>query len=171
MNGEYNINGSSFAIEGITSKDGRIFGKMGHSERYEENLFKNIYGNKMQDIFKNGVVGFKLQALNEFVCMKTAERAGVPTAHVDYRLFEDEPALIIERYDRTIGEDGTILRAHQEDLCQALGVMPFQKYTADGGPAVHDVLTLLGTTPAARLNMLLFTLMLFFSYLRIRFLR
>ena len=94
-------------------------------------------------IFKNGVVGFKLQALNEFVCMKTAERAGVPTAHVDYRLFEDEPALIVERYDRTIGKDGTILRAHQEDLCQALGVMPFQKYTADGGPAVRDVLTLL----------------------------
>ena len=59
MNGEYNINGSSFAIEGITSKDGRIFGKMGHSERYEENLFKNIYGNKMQDIFKNGVDYFK----------------------------------------------------------------------------------------------------------------
>lgn len=116
-------------------------------------------------IFKNGVVGFKLQALNEFVCMKTAERAGVPTAHVDYRLFEDEPALIIERYDRTIGEDGTILRAHQEDLCQALGVMPFQKYTADGGPAARDVLTLLGTAPAARLNILLFTLMLYFNYL------
>lgn len=59
MNGEFNINGSYYAIEGITSKDGRIFGKMGHSERYEEGLFKNIYGEKMQDIFRNGVNYFK----------------------------------------------------------------------------------------------------------------
>lgn len=59
MNGAFNINGSSYAIEGITSADGRIFGKMGHSERYEDGLFKNIYGNKMQDIFKNGVEYFK----------------------------------------------------------------------------------------------------------------
>ena len=59
MHGEYNINGSSYAIEGITSKDGRIFGKMGHSERYEDGLFKNIDGNKMQNIFKNGIDYFK----------------------------------------------------------------------------------------------------------------
>ncbi len=59
MNGVYNINGSSFAIEGITSADGRILGKMGHSERYEEGLFKNIYGEKLQDIFTNGVNYFK----------------------------------------------------------------------------------------------------------------
>ena len=59
MNGLYNINGSSFAIEGITSADGKIFGKMGHSERYEEGLFQNISGNKHQDIFTNGVNYFK----------------------------------------------------------------------------------------------------------------
>jgi phosphoribosylformylglycinamidine synthase len=59
MNGVYNINGSAYAIEGITSADGRIFGKMGHSERYEDGLFKNIYGNKMQNIFENGVNYFR----------------------------------------------------------------------------------------------------------------
>lgn len=59
MNGAYNINGSSCAIEGITSPDGRIFGKMGHSERYEEGLYKNIDGDKLQNIFKNGVDYFK----------------------------------------------------------------------------------------------------------------
>ena len=59
MNGEFNINGSSYAIEGITSVDGKIFGKMGHSERYEDGLFKNIYGEKLQNIFKNGVDYFK----------------------------------------------------------------------------------------------------------------
>ena len=59
MNGVYNINGSSFAIEGITSADGRILGKMGHSERYEEGLFQNIDGNKDQNIFVNGVNYFR----------------------------------------------------------------------------------------------------------------
>lgn len=59
MHGAYNVNGSAFAIEGITSADGRIFGKMGHSERYEEGLFKNIEGDKFQNIFKNGVDYFK----------------------------------------------------------------------------------------------------------------
>ncbi len=59
MNGAYNLNGSYYAIEGITSKDGRIFGKMGHSERYEDGLFKNIHGEKMQNIFQNGINYFK----------------------------------------------------------------------------------------------------------------
>ena len=55
----FNPNGSSYGIEGIISKDGLILGKMGHSERYEENLFKNIAGNKVQDIFVNAVNYFK----------------------------------------------------------------------------------------------------------------
>ncbi|TDT71980.1 phosphoribosylformylglycinamidine synthase [Hypnocyclicus thermotrophus] len=59
MNGIYNPNGSYMAIEGIISKDGKIFGKMGHSERMGENLYKNIDGNKVQNIFENGVKYFK----------------------------------------------------------------------------------------------------------------
>ncbi|MBE6220694.1 MAG: phosphoribosylformylglycinamidine synthase [Rikenellaceae bacterium] len=55
----YNPNGSSFGIEGIISKNGQILGKMGHTERYEENLFKNIHGNKQQSIFANAVNYFK----------------------------------------------------------------------------------------------------------------
>lgn len=59
MNGEYNPNSSMYAIEAITSLDGRILGKMGHSERYEDELLKNIEGNKFQDIFTNGINYFK----------------------------------------------------------------------------------------------------------------
>lgn len=55
MDGLDNINGSSMAIEGILSEDGRIFGKMGHSERWEDGLFQNIAGDKDQNIFANGV--------------------------------------------------------------------------------------------------------------------
>ena len=100
-------------------------------------------------ILKNGVVGFRLQALNEYVCMRTAERCGVAVAHVDYRLFEDEPALIVERYDRVRDAAGKVVRLHQEDLCQALSVMPDSKYAEDGGPAARDVLRLLAQTDTA----------------------
>ena len=54
----YNINGSYAAIEGLTSPDGRILGKMGHSERVGQNIAKNIPGNKLQPIFENGVKYF-----------------------------------------------------------------------------------------------------------------
>ena len=53
MTSPYNPNGSSYAIEGIVSPDGQILGKMGHSERYEENVFKNISGERRQSIFEN----------------------------------------------------------------------------------------------------------------------
>ncbi|MFU7515180.1 phosphoribosylformylglycinamidine synthase [Clostridium sp. HCS.1] len=55
MDMPYNPNGSMLAIEGITSPDGRILGKMGHSERIGEDLYKNIPGNFDQKIFKAGV--------------------------------------------------------------------------------------------------------------------
>ena len=55
----YNPNGSTWAIEGITSPDGRVFGKMGHSERVGENLYKNFDGNFDMKIFESGVKYFK----------------------------------------------------------------------------------------------------------------
>jgi phosphoribosylformylglycinamidine synthase len=54
-----NPNGSNFAVEGITSKDGRILGKMGHSERIGDNLYKNITGEFDMKIFEAGVSYFK----------------------------------------------------------------------------------------------------------------
>lgn len=58
MNPIDNPNGSFYAIEGIVSQDGLILGKMGHSERKGENLYKNIDGDKTQDLFKNAVAYF-----------------------------------------------------------------------------------------------------------------
>jgi phosphoribosylformylglycinamidine synthase len=55
----YNPNGSVYAIEGITSPDGRVLGKMGHSERIGEGVFKNVPGEKDQKIFLSGVEYFK----------------------------------------------------------------------------------------------------------------
>lgn len=59
MESPYNPNGSYYAIEGILSRDGRILGKMGHSERYERNLFKNIEADLDMPLFENAVRYFK----------------------------------------------------------------------------------------------------------------
>ena len=55
MDIRYNPNNSIEAIEGITSPDGRVFGKMGHSERMGKYICKNVQGNKDQQIFESGV--------------------------------------------------------------------------------------------------------------------
>ena len=64
MKSPYNPNGSYYAIEGIISPDGRILGKMGHSERYENNLFKNIEADLEQPLFANAVRYFRGEVEN-----------------------------------------------------------------------------------------------------------
>ncbi|MDR2091029.1 MAG: phosphoribosylformylglycinamidine synthase subunit PurQ [Clostridiales bacterium] len=58
MLGEFNPNGSVMAVEALCSPDGRILGKMGHNERTGDGLYKNVYGDKNGDLFKNGVKYF-----------------------------------------------------------------------------------------------------------------
>ena len=58
MDEDYNVNGSYYAIEGITSPDGRVLGKMAHSERIGEAVAMNIYGDQNQNIFRSGVEYF-----------------------------------------------------------------------------------------------------------------
>lgn len=59
MDEEWNVNGSYAAIEGITSPDGRILGKMAHSERRDSGVAMNIYGEQDIQIFESGVEYFK----------------------------------------------------------------------------------------------------------------
>ena len=56
---QYNPNGSVYAIEGITSPDGRVLGKMGHTERYCDGLYKNVEGNYDMGIFESCVKYYK----------------------------------------------------------------------------------------------------------------
>ena len=58
MDLDVNPNGSVMAIEGITSPDGRVFGKMGHVERRGAGLYKNVPGEKFMPIFESGVAYF-----------------------------------------------------------------------------------------------------------------
>ena len=117
-------------------------------------------------IFKPGVAGYENQALVEFLSMKIAQELGLPVAHVDYRLFEDEPAIIVERYDRIGDGSGGVRRIHQEDFCQALSAPPASKYAEQGGPAVPEIVSLLRKTGKnLRQNVYRFVLYLFFNYL------
>ncbi|GAA2240750.1 type II toxin-antitoxin system HipA family toxin [Herbiconiux moechotypicola] len=86
-------------------------------------------------IVKPGIPEFRSSALNEHICLNLASAVGLPSARSSIREFDGEAAIVVERYDRIAGEK-SIARIHQEDFCQALGVMPSQKYQDDGGPGL-----------------------------------
>ncbi len=116
-------------------------------------------------ILKPGIQSLEQQALNEFLCLRTAARCGIGAAKCTYRTFEDQPAIVVERYDR-IRVNGEVRRVHQEDFCQMLGCLPEHKYTEEGGPSAADVIGMLKRTGGdARANIRAFLEMLLFNYL------
>lgn len=79
---------------------------------------------------------------NEYICMKIASGFGIGVPDVDIVDFDGKKVFIVQRYDRVI--DGTsIKRLHQEDFCQALGLMSEQKYESDGGPGIAAIFNLI----------------------------
>ena len=86
-------------------------------------------------IIKPGITAYKYQALIEHVSMTVARTLGLRAAKTEYREFACEPALVVTRFDRRRARDGSLVRVHQEDLCQALSVYPRRKYEANGGPS------------------------------------
>lgn len=76
---------------------------------------------------------------NEVFCMRVAKHLGLDVANVETILVDERPVLVVERYDRVIGDNGTVTRVHQEDLCQALGIPPRRKYEQDGGPSLARI--------------------------------
>lgn len=96
-------------------------------------------------IFKIGVDGVAHSAAAELVTMRAARALGLPVATVETAWFEDQAAVVVERFDRLATDDG-VRRLHQEDMCQALGLWRAAKYEADGGPGVRDVAQLVAHT-------------------------
>jgi len=86
---------------------------------------------------------------NEHFCLALARELGLPAAASTVTRFGDEVAIVVERYDR-LRTRGGVLRVHQEDVCQALGVMPTKKYESEGGPGVRDIAELLRAHSSAR---------------------
>ncbi len=98
-------------------------------------------------ILKPAIERFEDTVLNEAVCMKLAKAIGLPVADVEILDIEDMQVLSVERYDRLIGE-GAIQRLHQEDFCQALGIVSEMKYQNEGGVSLKQAFGLLRSVSA-----------------------
>jgi serine/threonine-protein kinase HipA len=93
-------------------------------------------------ILKPAIAGLDDHDLNEHLCLDAARRAGLIAAHTTVTRFADETAVVVTRYDRR--QSGRrIIRIHQEDFCQALGVPPTRKYENEGGPRAAEIAQLL----------------------------
>jgi len=93
-------------------------------------------------ILKPGLSELEGHVENEHFCLALAASLGLPVARSSVEHFDDEVAICIERFDR-VREGTSILRLHQEDFCQALGVLPDRKYESTGGPGVAEIVGVL----------------------------
>ncbi|WGX97174.1 type II toxin-antitoxin system HipA family toxin [Nocardioides sp. L-11A] len=102
-------------------------------------------------IVKPSLREFERHHVNEALCLRAAEEAGLLAAEVDLVEIADVQAIVSYRYDRAeeAAPDGSRrwVRVHQEDLCQALAIHPSLKYQSDGGPGVADIGELLQRLP------------------------
>lgn len=81
--------------------------------------------------------------INELFCLRVARSAGLRAASAELLHVGESECLLVERWDRTIDDDGRFARLHQEDFCQALGVLPAAKYEAEGGPSFPQLVAAL----------------------------
>jgi len=114
-------------------------------------------GSPSSHIIKPSIRDLEGTVENEAFCMTLAGHMGLPIPRVIVRKNRDA-LYLIERYDRTTDPDGNLVRIHQEDFCQALGVPPDQKYENEGGPSLKRCFGLLkerSIRPAADIKVLL----------------
>jgi serine/threonine-protein kinase HipA len=104
-------------------------------------------------ILKPAVERFAGVVFNEAYCMKLVGVVGLPVAKTEIRRVEDVEYLLVERYDRThrLNSEGVpvLERLHQEDFCQALGIVSENKYQKEGGPSLKQCFALLREVSSA----------------------
>ncbi len=100
-------------------------------------------GQPTTHILKPPIARFSGTTENEALVMRLAAAIGLDVATVEPRVVQDRTFLLVERYDRSCGEDGLVRRIHQEDFCQALSVPTEIKYASEGGPTFRDCFALL----------------------------
>jgi serine/threonine-protein kinase HipA len=110
-----------------------------HSATPSTHIFKlplGLVGNVQADM--------RMSVELEWLCMELVREYGLPVAHVEIGRFEDQKALIVERFDRVRARDGHYwLRIPQEDFCQVTGLPPNRKYESDGGPGIRRIMDIL----------------------------
>ncbi len=107
-------------------------------------------------ILKIGPDGIAGGDLAEFVTLRAAHFCGIPAPNAWLHRFDDQLAVVVERYDRRtdrsrvtpVAQVPYVRRIHQEDMCQVLGVRPGLKYQSDGGPSAKEVADALWRLPA-----------------------
>lgn len=129
----------------------------------EQGWFIPSLGSPSTHILKPEVLGKRYPnlALNEFLCMRAAALCSIPAAVVDI-LYPETPMLIVKRYDRVGSNElidglAVVHRIHQEDCCQACGIVSSSKYERDGGPGferIRHVLVRHSAQPACDINAL-----------------
>lgn len=115
-------------------------------------------GQPTTHILKPAITRFPHTTENEALVMTLAAAVGLPVASVTARSVGGRPYLLVTRYDRRFDANGQAHRLHQEDFCQALGIVPERKYAAEGGPTFttgFDLLRRATTRPAGALLALL----------------
>ena len=100
-------------------------------------------GQPTSHILKPPIARFKGTTQNEYFCMTLAAAIGLDVAPVEMRTVAGRSFLLITRYDRAQNADGQLIRLHQEDFAQALGIPSQRKYASEGGPTFKDSFALL----------------------------
>ncbi|MCY4099382.1 MAG: type II toxin-antitoxin system HipA family toxin [Rhodobacteraceae bacterium] len=94
-------------------------------------------------ILKPMITKFNDIVHNELFCMKLAKLMDLDVPEVSLHFVRDKPYYLVERYDRDIDNNGIVTRIHQEDFCQALGILPSSKYQFEGGPDISSSVDLI----------------------------
>ncbi|MDR1417672.1 MAG: type II toxin-antitoxin system HipA family toxin [Endomicrobium sp.] len=115
-------------------------------------------------ILKPLVKKFDNTVSNEYLCMRLTSALGIRVPKVEIRKAKDIPYFLIERYDREVKGD-EIKRIHQEDFCQALGILSGDKYQKDGGPGIKECFDLLDKTVVPAKDRVGFMKIIMFNYL------
>lgn len=106
--------------------------------RYDSAWFETSGAEPSTHIFKPQVESLTDGELVEFIVMRAAHHLGLPVAKVLMFDHGDQHSLVVERFDRRM-ESGAIVRLHQEDLLQALGLPRLRKYEVHGGPGIDQI--------------------------------
>lgn len=108
-----------------------------------------VDGTPSTHILKPELAAYPKTVENEAFCMRLARELGLHVARVEVTEIAKRKLIVVERYDRVVGSDGSVERVHQEDFCQALGVPPDRKYEENGGPSLRRIAGILQTVAGA----------------------
>lgn len=106
--------------------------------RFESGTWHHAEGTAVTShIIKPGISRLRTQALVEHVSLRALGLLGLRVARSEFTYFENEPAIVVERFDRYLDDDGQLRRVHQEDLCQSTSTLPSKKYDVKAADVVR----------------------------------